>query len=152
MKTEICALAGIIGGAVASALGGWDQSLITLVIFMAVDYITGLIVAGIFHRSGKTESGALSSNVGFKGLIKKGVMLLVVLVAARLDLLLGVAFVRDAVIIAFILNELISIVENAGLMGVPIPPVIKKAIDMLQDNAGKDSASKLDRDKEVTEK
>lgn len=148
MKTEVCALAGIIGGAAASALGGWDQSLITLIVFMAVDYITGLIVAGVFHRSGKTDSGTLSSNVGFKGLVKKGVMLLVVLMAARLDLLLGVAFVRDAVIIAFILNELISIVENSGLMGVPIPPVIKKAIDMLQDNAGKDSVSKLDSDKE----
>lgn len=138
MKYAICTFCGVIGGAIASAFGGWNQAMATLLIFMAVDYITGMIVAGVFHRSGKTESGTLSSNVGFRGLIKKGVCLLIVLVAARLDLLLGIEYMRDAVIIAFILNELISIVENAGLMGIPIPAVIKKAIDVLQDKGDKE--------------
>lgn len=135
MKQSICAFLGVIGGAIASAFGGWNMALTTLLIFMSIDYISGLIVAAVFHRSRKTETGALNSNVGFKGLCKKGMMLLVVLVAARLDMLLGVNFFRDAACIALIINELISIAENAGLMGVPFPAVLSKAIDVLQDKA-----------------
>ena len=124
LKDGICAGIGIIGSTIAALFGGWDAALVTLVIFMAVDYITGLLVAGVFHRSGKSESGALESHAGWKGLLKKGVTLLVVLVACRLDLLMGSTFIRDAVIIAFIVNEVISIAENAGLMGIRIPKVI----------------------------
>lgn len=135
MKFGICTFLGVIGGAIASVFGGWNSAMTTLLIFMAVDYISGMVLAGVFHRSGKTKNGALSSNVGFKGLCKKGMMLLVVLVAARLDLLLGASFVRDTVCIALIVNELISIVENAGLMGVPIPQVMQNAIEVLQKKA-----------------
>ena len=135
MKNTICMVLGMAGALIANAFGGWDASLVTLVIFMAVDYVTGLIVAGVFHRSGKTESGALESRAGFKGLCRKGGVLLLVLVATRLDLILGVDFVRDAVCIGFTANELISIVENAGLMGVPIPKVLTRAIDVLQEKA-----------------
>ena len=70
-----------------------------------------------------------------KGLCRKGVTLLVVLVACRLDLVMGSNFIRDAVVIAFIANETISIIENAGLMGVPIPKVIMRAIEVLKDKA-----------------
>ena len=73
------------GGAIASLLGGWDTALQTLIIFMAIDYITGLIVAGVFHTSPKTKTGTLESRAGWKGLCRKGVSLLVVLVACRLD-------------------------------------------------------------------
>ena len=104
----------------------------TLIIFMAIDYITGLMVAGIFKRSKKTQNGALESRAGFKGLCRKGVMLLIVLVACRLDIELHTTYIRDAVCIAFIANETISIIENAGLMGVPIPKVITKAIELLK--------------------
>ena len=135
MKNTICMVLGMAGALIANAFGGWDASLVTLVIFMAVDYVTGLIVAGVFHRSGKTQSGALESRAGFKGLCRKGGVLLLVLVATRLDLILGVDFVRDAVCIGFTANELISIVENAGLMGIPIPKVLTKAIDVLQEKA-----------------
>lgn len=135
MKNTICMVLGMAGALIANAFGGWDASLVTLVIFMSVDYVTGLIVAGVFHRSGKTESGALESRAGFKGLCRKGGVLLLVLVATRLDLILGVDFVRDAVCIGFTANELISIVENAGLMGIPIPKVLTKAIDVLQEKA-----------------
>ena len=99
---------------------------------MGIDYLTGLVVAGVFHKSKKTDSGALESRAGFKGLCKKGVMLLFVLIGYRLDLAIGTTYIRDAVCIAFIGNELISIVENAGLMGLPIPSVITKAIDVLK--------------------
>ncbi len=135
MKQTLCMLAGIVGSMISNAFGGWDAAMATLVIFMAVDYITGLIVAGVFHRSGKSESGALESRAGFKGLCRKGGVLLLVLVATRLDLILGVDFVRDAVCIGFTANELISIVENAGLMGIPIPKVLTRAIDALQSKA-----------------
>lgn len=135
MKEGICTGIGIVGGMIAALFGGWDAALLTLVIFMAVDYITGLLVAGVFHNSEKTKNGALESRAGWKGLCRKGVTLLVVLVACRLDLIMGSNFIRDAVVIGFIANETISIIENAGLMGVPIPAVIVQAIDVLKNKS-----------------
>ena len=132
MKDGICTASGIVGSTIASFFGGFDAALITLLIFMGVDYATGLIVAGVFHKSEKTENGALESRAGWKGLCRKGVSLLVVLVACRLDMIMGSNFIRDATVIAFIANETISIIENAGLMGVPIPSVITKAIEVLK--------------------
>lgn len=131
-KNILISIIGVIGSAIASAFGGWTTGLTTLVIFMAIDYITGLIVAGVFHKSTKTETGTLESRAGFKGLCRKGAMLLVVLVAHRLDLAVGTAYIKDAVIIAFMANEAISIIENAGLMGVPMNDTLKNAIDVLQ--------------------
>lgn len=133
MRESICATIGIVGGWIASMLGGWDNALATLLIFMAVDYVTGLIVAGVFHNSQKSESGALESRAGWKGLCRKGATLLVVLVSYRLDVVIGSDYIRNAVIIAFITNETISIVENAGLMGVPIPAAITRAIEILKE-------------------
>ena len=132
LKTMICTGIGIVGSTVAAAFGGWDAAMITLVSMMVIDYLTGVLVAGVFHNSPKTESGALESKAGWKGLCRKGMTLLIVLVAARLDIILGTGFIRDAVIIGYIANETISIIENAGLMGVPIPEAIKKAIEVLQ--------------------
>lgn len=132
MKVSVLSMVGVLGSAVTSLFGGFDAALETLVIFMAADYVTGLVVAGIFHNSGKTENGALESRAGWKGLCRKGVTLLVVLVACRLDLVIGSNFIRDAVIIAFIANEAISIVENAGLMGIPVPEAVVKAIEVLK--------------------
>ena len=135
MKNGLCTVIGTVGGFIASLFGGWDTALATLLIFMAVDYVTGLIVAGVVDKSQKTESGGLESRAGWKGLCRKGTSLLVVLVAYRLDLVIGSNFVKDATIIAFIANETISIIENAGLMGAPIPAVIVKAIDVLKQKA-----------------
>ncbi len=132
---ELCTYVGVIGGAIAGLFGGWDTALQTLVIFMAVDYITGLIVAGGFHTSPKTKTGTLESRAGWKGLCRKGVSLLVVLVACRLDAIIGSSFIRDATVIAFVCNETISIIENAGLMGVPIPAALTKAVDVLRQRA-----------------
>lgn len=137
MKNAICTAIGLIGSFVASAFGGWSASLTTLLIFMGIDYISGLIVAGVFHNSPKTETGTLESRAGLKGLIRKCSMLLFVLIGYRLDVAVGTAYIRDAICIAFMANELLSIVENAGLMGVPIPAVITNAIDILKKNAEK---------------
>lgn len=139
MKNMICATIGIVGSGIASCFGGWTAAMTTLLIFMVIDYITGLVVAGVFHKSKKTENGALESKAGFKGLCKKGMILLFVLIGYRLDLAVGTSYIRDAVCIAFIANELISIVENAGLMGVPIPSAITKAIDVLKSKNENDS-------------
>ena len=129
----------MLGSIITGAFGGWDGAFITLLIFMAVDYLSGLAVALIFKNSPKTKSGGGSSRVGWKGLCRKGMILLIVLVAYRLDLVLGTEYIRDTVIIGFIANETISITENAGLMGVPLPKVITKAIDILNDETGGDN-------------
>ena len=133
-------LASILGaffGAIITLMGGWSADMATLLICMGSDYITGLTVAGVFKKSRKTESGSLSSYVGFKGICKKVAMLLLVLVSYRLDITLGTTYVRTAVIMALIVNELISLIENLGLMGVPIPPIILKAIDLLKNKEEK---------------
>ena len=123
MKEWFCAAIGVIGGYIASLFGGWSAALITLVTFMGVDYFTGLIVAGLFHASPKTPDGRLESLAGWKGLCRKGVTLLIVLIGKRLDLTIGSDFIGDAVIIAFIANEAISI---------PIPAVVVNAIEVLK--------------------
>ena len=130
-KNILSIFIGIVGATITTLFGGWSVGLTTLVIFMAVDYISGLLVAGVFKTSPKSESGALSSKVGYRGLCKKGMSLLIVLIAYRLDLLVGTDYIRDAVVIGFCVNELISIVENAGLMGIPLPPILMKTIDVL---------------------
>jgi len=132
MKVSILTFIGAVGGLLASFFGGWDSSLTTLIVFMGIDYVTGLIVAGVFHKSPKTKTGALESKAGWKGLCRKGMTILIVLIACRLDLIMGISFVRDAVVIAYIVNETISIIENAGLMGIPTPTVITRAIEVLR--------------------
>ena len=88
--------------------------------------------SAVFRKSPKSPNGALESRAGWKGLCRKAMTLLYVLIAARLDLLLGVDYVRDAVCIGFIANEALSIVENAGLMGMPLPEAVRKGIDVLK--------------------
>lgn len=132
MKEMILTVFGCIGAAIAGIFGGWSAGLSTLLIFMGIDYLTGLIVAGVFHASEKTAGGGLESRAGWKGLCRKGMTLLVVAVAARIDVLLNTTYFRDGVAIAFIINETLSIIENASLMGVPIPEVLKNAIEVLK--------------------
>lgn len=136
MKDIICTVIGMIGGFFAYLFGGWDAALITLIIAMIIDFVSGLVVAGVFHKSKKTDSGALESKAGWKGLCRKVMTLLMVLIAYRLDLAIGVDYIKNTVIIGFIANEVISIVENAGLMGLQYPDVINKAIDILTKKSG----------------
>ena len=136
MKETICTIAGVIGSFIAGLFGGWDASMVTLLLFMGVDALTGIMTAYV-GRSSKSQSGKLSSKSCWRGLAKKCVSLLLVLVAARLDITLSTTYIRDAVCIAFTVNELISITENAGLLGVPLPGILTKAIELLQ-TKGKD--------------
>lgn len=133
MKDLFCTAAGLIGSAICWAFGGWDAALTALVICMSVDYISGSIVALVFHNSRKTESGSYNSGYGLKGLCKKGLMLLFVIVAVQADKLLGSQYIRDAVCIGFCSNEILSIVENLGLAGVPMPQAVVKALEQLQE-------------------
>lgn len=132
LRVDVVVVVGVAGAFLAQLLGGWDVALQTLVSFMSVDFGTGLICAAIFHKSPKTAGGALSSSESLRGLFKKGGMLLLVYIACRLDLLIGSNYIRDAVITALITNELISIIENLGLMGVPIPAVLSRTIEALK--------------------
>ena len=132
MKDTVCTILGILGSAVCWAFGGWDTAMMTLLVCISVDYISGSIVALVFHKSNKTESGAYNSAYGLKGLCKKCLMLLFVLVAVQVDRVLGADYVRDAVCIGFSVNEILSIIENLGLAGIPMPEAIIKALEQLQ--------------------
>lgn len=134
-KIVVSTTVGMTGAALTALLGGWDTALQTLIGFMTADYITGFTVAAVFHKSSKTAGGALSSAAGLRGLFKKGGMLLLVYIACRLDLMIGAAYIRDTVIIALVTNETVSIIENLGLMGVPIPPIVTKTMEVLKSKA-----------------
>ena len=135
MKETFCTAFGIIGAALAAAFGGWDAAMTALMVCISVDYISGSIVALVFHASRKSETGAYNSTYGLKGLCKKGLMLLFVLVAVQIDRLLGADYVRDAVCIGFCANEILSIIENLGLAGIPMPQAIVKALEQLQNKS-----------------
>lgn len=131
LNETVCGAAGAVGGAIAAAFGGWTHDLSWLVVFMAIDYVTGLLVA-FLGKSPKTEGGGLSSAVGWLGLVRKIATLLLVLVAHGLDVMIGVEYVKTAAVIAFMINEVLSIIENAGLLGVPMPEIFKKALEVLK--------------------
>ena len=137
MKNAVLAVLAVIGSTVAQALGGWDMALRVLIGFMILDYSTGWLIAAVWHKSGKSETGALSSYAGFKGLIKKCMILALVWMAQLLDLATGSDFVRDTVCLFFIANEGLSILENTAIMGVPYPAFIKNMLDAMREAADK---------------
>lgn len=133
IKNGVLAALATAGTFVAHALGGWDAAMQVLVALMALDYLTGILVAAVWQRSNKSSTGALDSKAGFKGLCKKGMILLLVWLGVLLDNAFGTTYVRMAVILFFIGNEGISFLENLGLMGVPFPEFLKKALEALRD-------------------
>lgn len=142
----VISLLGVMGSLVTNLTGGWTEAMTTLCIFMLIDYITGLLTAGLFKKSPNTKDGCIESKAGWKGLARKFATLLLVLVACRLDLVLGVNYIKDCVIIAFIANEVISITENIGLMGVPLPKVITSTISILNEKGGETDDEQTDSD------
>ena len=132
IKKAVFGIIGVVGSVIANALGGWDMFLQVLIGCMAVDFVSGLIVAGVFKKSNKTETGALASNASWRGLAKKGMTLLIIYVATLVDKAAGTNIIRNAVIIGYIANEALSILENAGLMGLWVPQILKDAIDVLR--------------------
>ena len=127
-------LAGLaaVGGIASQYLGGWDQLTKLLAWAMAIDYLTGALCAAVWHKSPKTATGGYESRAGFKGLIRKGVIVLIVMIAAELDKLAGTTAMRTATILFFAANDGMSILENLGIMGVPYPPALKNAFEVLR--------------------
>lgn len=136
-KTALFSAISAVFGIFSMMLGGWDSALSTLCIFMLLDYLTGLIVGGVFKKSSKTKTGALESRAGLKGIFRKCSMLTVVLIASQVDALVGASLLKDCTVIMFICNESLSLLENIGLMGVPIPQKLIDAIDVLTQKEGK---------------
>ena len=137
IKNGILAGLAVFGSFAANALGGWDASLQVLVALMVADYLTGVLVAAVWQRSNKSASGALDSKAGFKGILKKCMILLLVWIGVLLDNATGVNYIRMAVVLFFVGNEGISLLENLGLMGVPFPAFLKRALEALRDQGDK---------------
>lgn len=123
-----------VAGAIAGLFGEWTTTMTILVILMATDYISGWIVAWC-GKSPKTESGGLSSKVGFIGIAKKAFIMIMVLLATLLDKAIGTGQMvfQSSLVLYYIANEGLSVLENAALMGVPFPEKMKKALETLQE-------------------
>lgn len=121
---------------ILQALGGWDVPLQLLAWCMAVDYITGLAVALIWHKSKKSADGSFESKASIKGLFRKMCYIAVVFIAVKLDDATGNGTVfRTATILFFTANDGLSILENLGVMGVPFPQFMKDAFAALKEKA-----------------
>lgn len=133
MKNTVLAVTSVCGSVFVYLLGGWDTAVQSLIIIMAIDYMTGVMIAAFWNSSNKTETGGLDSKAGFRGLAKKVTILLAVLLGATLDRTIGTdAFARTAIILFFTANEGLSVVENLAIMGVPFPPKVKAALEQLK--------------------
>lgn len=133
LKAILLTASGTVGSFIIhTLLGGWTEDLKTLLIMMGIDFVMGLLIAAVWKKSGKSETGTLNSVSAWKGLCRKGCSLFIVMVGHRLDMTMGTEYIKTAVIIAFIANEALSIMENYGIMGGPMPTVLKKAIEVLQ--------------------
>ena len=133
IKNSVLAVMATVGSFAAHALGGWDASMQVLIALMVADYVTGLLVAAVWHKSPKSTSGALDSKAGFKGLLKKCMILVLVMIGVLLDQAMGTNYIRMAVVLFFIGNAGISLLENLGLMGVPYPEFLHKALEALHE-------------------
>ena len=114
----------IIGSFIGKLLGGYDMLLITLIIFVVMDYLTGVMKAIIEKK--------LSSSVGFKGIFKKILIFFLIVISVRIDLMLNDIGIRYVVIMFYLINEAISILENAGKMGLPLPPKLNEILESLK--------------------
>ena len=130
---KVLSVVAAAAGFVAGLFGEWTVAMTVLVVLMVVDYITGCL-CGFFGKSGKTESGRWLSSAAFKGLLHKGLIMLVILVAAQLDLVVaaGTSTFKTMAVFYYISCEGLSVVENIGLLGLPLPPFLKNALEVLK--------------------
>lgn len=127
-----------VAGAIAGLFGEWTTMLTILVVVMALDYISGWIVAWC-GKSPKTENGGLSSKIGFIGIAKKGFIMLLVLLATLLDRAIGndTYIFQSSLVLYYIANEGLSILENAALLGVKFPKKLQKALETIRETEDK---------------
>lgn len=117
-------LVAAVGGFITTLLGGWDTMLQVLILFVVLDYVTGLLSAGITKK--------LNSEVGFKGICKKVMLFIPIVVAYKLDVVLHTEILRSLAIWFYIANEGLSILENLGKVGVKIPQPLLDALEQLK--------------------
>lgn len=133
IKAVFYTAVGFIGGTLGNLLGGLDTLIWSLITCSVIDFLSGATVAVIFKNSPKTETGAAQSKAGFVGLVKKVFIYLIIVVVVKIDIVVGSnGFLRNAVIIGFMVNEVLSITENAGLMGIKLPDAVTNAVDILK--------------------
>ena len=116
----------IILSFIGKILGGFDKLIIMLIIFMAMDYVTGIMKSIINKR--------ISSEIGFKGIFKKILILFMIAISHEIDSVFNYVGIRYLIITFYIVNEGISIVENASIIGLPIPQKIKVTLETLKTN------------------
>lgn len=125
LKDVVKYVAAIGGSLVTYLFGGWSALIQILVAFVVIDYVTGVLAAAI--------DGKLNSNIGSKGIAKKIFIFIIVACGHLVDNAIGTQdIVRDAAIYFYIANELLSILENAGNVGLPVPDILKNSIDTLK--------------------
>ena len=128
MKGIFQTVVAVLGSWLTYLFGGWSALLGILLAFVAIDYITGILAAG--------SKGELSSTIGMRGIAKKICIFVLVAIAHLVDRALGDGtLIRDAAIFFYIANELLSIIENAGVLGVPIPDILLRAVEILKGKA-----------------
>lgn len=132
LKNIVSIVTGAIGSLLINLIGKPTDDLIILLVLMIIDLIVGFLISAIWQKSTKTDSGKLSSRVMFKGIVKKFLTLVIVVIAYQLDKLLIINVIRHIVIIAFIVEEILSITENIAITGIKIPTIIAKALDVLE--------------------
>ena len=132
VKQVISLVIGALTTGLFKLIGEPTQDLKILLILMIIDLIVGFTVSAVWHKSSKTKSGKVSSKVMFKGIVKKILTLVLVVVAYQIDILLGYNVIRHVAIIAFIVQEIISIIENIAITGIKAPDIITKALDVLE--------------------
>jgi len=134
MKEVFITFFALAGTVITKYLGGMDAVLGALIFIIVVDYATGVILALVYKKSKKTKDGAYASYTGFQGIVKKVMLLVSVAVAQQLDVALNLdGYIRTLIIMFFIANEGLSIIENTGLMGVPWPKAVKNMLEVLRD-------------------
>jgi toxin secretion/phage lysis holin len=136
----LCSVAAVVGTTFTYAFGVWPQSLTVLLVAMGVDYLTGIAAA-------MKEKKGLNSHIGSWGLTRKGLTLLIVLLAHQIDLLLHLDGVTMSGAIYFYLaNELVSITENYGRIGLPLPDSLKQMIEVLKDKGNRSNKDRKEED------
>lgn len=138
MKREVfCMVLGSLATVGVKLFGAWTPTLRVVLVLMGIDFLAGFVVAAVFKKSPKSETGAADSMSMFKGLCKKVGMLFVIAAAHQIDIALGVDYIMIATTYGFIANETLSILENAGLMGIVKSEVLINALDILKSRGNK---------------
>lgn len=132
IKQIISLVIGTLTTGLIKVIGEPTQDLKILLLLMVIDLIVGFTVSAVWHKSSKTKSGKVSSKVMFKGIVKKILTLVLVVVAYQIGILLSYDVIRHVAIISFIVQEIISIIENIAITGIKSPDIITKALDILE--------------------